>query len=160
MFGGLCWTSFMRKTHLHLVPKLVKWCCFSLGTWRNQDWSTCRGRKLSLLQIASLTTQSCTGHLRYVRQQKKFLPYCSVMRVTVILGCHVHALWVPICNSEGHCDMAMEPAKPLTPSHWWVGNAAGSHYRSPPHWLIRLIPLIESHPSPTVLLWEWEQTER
>lgn len=88
-----------------------------------------------------------------------FLAYCSLMRVIVILGCHVCTLWVPICSSEGHRDMATEAGKPLTPSQWWAGDAAGSHYRSPPHWLIRLILLIESHPSPTVPLWDWGQTE-
>jgi len=51
----------------------------------------------------------------------------------------------------------------LTPSAWRAGGDAGSLYRSPPRWLIRLILLIESHPplpSPTVPLWDWGQTER
>lgn len=113
-----------------------------------------------MLEALSLTAASCTGHLQYVGQRKKFRPYCSVMRVIVVLGCHVCTLWVPICSSEGHRDMATEPATPLTPSQWRAGDAAGSHYRSPPRWLIRLILLIESHPSPTVPLWErradWE----
>lgn len=40
------------------------------------------------------------------------------------------------------------------------GNAAGSLYRSPAHWLIRLIALIESHPSPTVWPWDEGKSER
>lgn len=39
------------------------------------------------------------------------------MRVIVILGCHVCARLLPICSSEGHHDMATEPAKPLAPRH-------------------------------------------
>lgn len=64
----------------------------------------------------SLTTSSRAGHSQYVGQRKKFLAYCAVMRLMVILGCHVCTLWVPICSSEGRRDMATEPAKPLTPS--------------------------------------------
>lgn len=81
--------------------------------------------------------------------------WTTTKEISSILPGNDCTLWVPICSREGHRDMATEPEN-LSPRHT---DAAGSHYRSPPRWLIRAILLIESHPSPTVLLRGRGQTE-
>lgn len=95
------------------------------------------------VEMFFLWRQACAGHHQYVQQQQECPAYCRVMSEELFLArsrCSCVELKVVVMGRN------------LSPPQWRVDGVAGSHYRSPSCWLIRLIVLIESHPSPAVEL--------